>query len=131
LTTFVDTSALYALLDRRDPAHSTVARTFDALSERPLLTHNYVVVEAAALLGRRFGVEAVRQLVEILGPIDVAWVDEPTHQAALGAYLAAAPTAPSLVDLTSFEVMRRLGIRTALAIDRDFADAGFDVVPGA
>jgi predicted nucleic acid-binding protein len=35
----------------------------------------------------------------------------------------------SLVDLVSFEVMRREGIDTAFAFDRDFERAGFQVVP--
>jgi predicted nucleic acid-binding protein len=35
----------------------------------------------------------------------------------------------SLVDWVSFEVMRRRGIETAFAFDRDFATAGFAVVP--
>jgi uncharacterized protein len=61
--------------------------------------------------------------------VDVFWVDETTHGAAASAYLCSRASGPSLVDFTSFEVMRKLGIRTAFAVDRDFADAGFDVIP--
>jgi predicted nucleic acid-binding protein len=35
----------------------------------------------------------------------------------------------TLVDLVSFEVMRRLQIETAFAFDRDFARQGFALVP--
>jgi predicted nucleic acid-binding protein len=35
----------------------------------------------------------------------------------------------TLVDLVSFEVMRRLQIETAFAFDRDFARHGFALVP--
>jgi predicted nucleic acid-binding protein len=35
----------------------------------------------------------------------------------------------SLVDCTSFEVMRRLGITSAFAIDRHFVEQGFEVLP--
>ena len=36
----------------------------------------------------------------------------------------------SLVDWTSFEVMRRLGIEQAFAFNDDFAAQGFGVLPG-
>jgi predicted nucleic acid-binding protein len=35
----------------------------------------------------------------------------------------------SLVDWTSFLVMRRRGISTAFALDSDFAAEGFEVIP--
>jgi predicted nucleic acid-binding protein len=61
--------------------------------------------------------------------VEIVWVAEPTHSAAVSAYLAAGSSGPSLVDFTSFEVMRAHGIRVALAVDRDFAEAGFEVLP--
>jgi predicted nucleic acid-binding protein len=33
------------------------------------------------------------------------------------------------VDCTSFEVMRRRGIRRALAVDGHFAEHGFETIP--
>jgi uncharacterized protein len=118
-------------VDHDDVHHSRVAEAFASLAGREaLLTHNYVVVESTAVVERRLGREVARRLlVDLLSPVDVVWVDESIHGAATSAYLAAGPNAPSLVDFTSFEVMRLHGIRTALAVDRDFGHAGFEVIP--
>lgn len=70
--------------------------------------------------------DAVRQLHDfILGVLSVEWVDERLHTRAVSAALAADRRRVSLVDWTSFELMRSLGIRHALAFDSDFKDRGF------
>lgn len=95
-----------------------------------LLTHNYVVVEAVTLVQRRLGPDAARDLLEaVLPPIDVVWVGEELHEAAVAAFLAGVRRKISLVDWVSFELMRRRGIETAFAFDRDFARQGFTTVP--
>ena len=96
----------------------------------PLLTHNYVVLETTALTQRRLGGAAVRALHEDLLPlVDVVWVDEDLHRAAVTALLAGIRRRVSLVDWVSFELMRRRGIETAFAFDRDFGVQGFETVP--
>ncbi len=129
MTVFVDTSALYALLDGDDHSHRRVADAFQRLSGDSLLTHNYVVVESATLVKHRLGLEHARRLLrDILAAIDIEWIDESIHRAATSAYLAAGSNGPSLVDFTSFEVMRLHGITRALAVDRHFAEAGFELL---
>jgi uncharacterized protein len=86
-----------------------------------------MVVESTSLIHRRLGREAVRDLHEILDPIPTLWVEESQHGAAVSALLAGV-SAP-LVDLVSFELMRRLRIGTAFAFDRHFEDQGFRTVP--
>jgi predicted nucleic acid-binding protein len=126
VTVLVDTSALYALLARDDQNHEAAATAFAGLRQRgPLVTHNYVVVETVALVQHRFGLSAVRTLLDLLGPIEVIWVDEETHRAALAALLAAPRRRLSLVDRVSFEVMHERGITQAFAFDPDFAQEGF------
>lgn len=69
--TFVDTSALYALLDEDDQEHACAAswmRSAGAEPSRLLTTHTFVAVEAAALIHRRLGVEAVRSLLDGCSP---------------------------------------------------------------
>lgn len=94
------------------------------------MTHNYVVVEATTLVRNRLGVGAVRVLHdELLAPVQMTWVDEHVHAAGLAALLATPRSGPSFVDWVSFEVMRRLGIDTAFAFDRDFRRHGFATIP--
>ena len=95
-----------------------------------LLTHEYILVEVMALAQRRLGLGAVRRLVDDLLPlIEVAWVDPTLHAEARESLLAAGRRTVSLVDWTSFLVMRRHGVRRAFTFDDDFASEGFEVVP--
>lgn len=131
MTAFVDTSALFALLDRDDPAHRGVAQAFEALldDQAALVTHSYVLVESFALVQRRLGLPAVHALRDDLLPIvAVTWVDEQLHGDALTALTAAGRRSVSLVDHASFAFMRRRGIRRALAVDRHFAEQGFELL---
>lgn len=89
-----------------------------------------MLVETTALAQRRLGLEAVRALRDDLVPVlRVAWVDEDLHATALTALVAAGRRSVSLVDHVSFELMRRRGVRRALALDRHFAEQGFELLP--
>lgn len=126
---FVDTSALYATLDSADAAHPAAQAIFRSLRGSELVTHSYVVVETVALVQRRLGIPAVRDLVEgLLRPVSLVWVDEDLHMRALSALLAARRREVSLVDHTSFQLMRRQGITSAFAFDPDFEEEGFTTV---
>ena len=131
MTVFVDTSAMYALVDRDDAMHGAAAQTFRFLvnGER-LVSHNYVVLEAIALIQRRLGLEAVRDLDDRLVPlIDIRWIGPEEHRAAAEALLAAGRPRRSLVDWASFALMRRHRIDVAFTFDRDFAGQGFEMIP--
>ena len=124
---FVDTSAWYAVLASRDPNHATARAIFRRLASARdhLVTHNYVVVETLALVGRRLGMEAVRTFsLDLQGVSDVEWVMPAVHDRALAGYLDSSREL-SFVDHVSFAVMRTRGIRTAFAFDRDFEAHGF------
>ncbi len=129
--TFVDTSALLAFLDRDAAHHERVVASLAAiLADGSGVTHNYVVVEAEALAHRRLGGAVARRLLEDVIPLlDVEWIDAEVHAAAASSHLKAIRRRSSLVDHVSFEVMRRRGLEVALALDADFATAGFRVVP--
>jgi predicted nucleic acid-binding protein len=132
VTVFLDTSALYAVLDRGDDQHQAAAGGWLALLDegRPLLTSNYVIVETAAVVQHRLGIEAVRAFHDdVLPLVSVHWVGEDEHAAAMAALLTAGRRRLSLVDCTSFEVMRRRGIRRAFAVDPHFAEQGFTTLP--
>jgi predicted nucleic acid-binding protein len=132
VTAFVDTSAFFALLDaddhNRDRARTHLRELVEG--EVELLTHEYVVVEATALIQRRLGLGPLRRFVDDLLPlVEVAWVEQALHVEAREALLAAGRRTVSLVDWTSFLVMRRHGIRRAFTFDPDFGVEGFEVVP--
>ena len=109
-------------------AQYSAASSLGGLESRArLLTSNYVVVETSALTRSRLGTEAFRAFTEQLLPVaQIEWVTEQQHAAATSAALLVGNAGPSLVDCTSFEVMRALGIRTAFAHDRHFSQAGFE-----
>jgi predicted nucleic acid-binding protein len=94
------------------------------------VTTNYVVLESMALLQSRLGMPAVRGFRDAILPlVRIEWIDEIVHGQAGSAFIAADRRGLSLVDLASFETMRRLGIRSAFTIDRHFRQYGFQTVP--
>ena len=129
---FVDTSALLAFLDADQTRHGDVVAAWHraATGERTLVSSNYVLVETFTLVQRRLGMDALRAMVEVMLPLlHPLWIDESIHAAAAAALLTAGRRKLSLVDCTSFELMRRHGITEALALDDDFAEQGFRLVP--
>ena len=128
MTVFVDTSALFALLDAEDAGNDLAfpawSRGIDDCAG--FVTTNYVLVETIALVQRRLGIDAVRILVEEMLPmIDALWVTDADHDAGLSFLLAAGRRHLSLVDCISFTAMRRLGIREYLGLDPHFEEQGF------
>jgi predicted nucleic acid-binding protein len=126
VTVFVDTSALFALLDRHDLRHREAVSIVAALGTgRRLVTTSYVAIESIALTDRRLGPAASLMLVDdVLSAIDIVWVDASLHAAGLAEYRRS-PGQASLVDHVSFELMRREGIEEALAFDHDFEARGY------
>lgn len=131
MRTFVDTSALYALLDEDDANHAAAAAwlaTADAADI--LVSHSYVVVETAALVQRRLGAAAVRTLFDAFIPeLSIIHVDKILHDRAASAFLAGLRRHVSFVDWVSFQLIRDVGLDRAFTFDSDFAREGFAVVP--
>jgi predicted nucleic acid-binding protein len=129
--TFVDTSALLAFLDRDSTRHEdVVASLAGVFRERRGITHNYVLIETEALAHRRLGAGVARRLLEDVVPVlEIAWVDAELHATAVTAHLRSLRRRSSLIDQVSFELMRRRDISVAVALDRDFAREGFELLP--
>jgi predicted nucleic acid-binding protein len=132
---FADTSGLYAALDADDHHHEEAATILGLLvdqivrEEVAVVTHGSVVVEVVALVQHRIGMAAVRAVVDdILPMLEIEWVDGPLHEQAVTGLLAADRRGVSLVDWTSFVVMRRRSIDTAFAFDDDFVRQGFALI---
>jgi uncharacterized protein len=121
LTIFVDSSAFYAAADTSDRAHERVKGVLGA--GEPLVTSDHVLAESWLLFRHRLGRpaatsfwEAIRagaSAVEHVGPADleVAWAIAEEFE----------DQDFSLVDMTSFAVMQRIGVLRAASLDDDFA----------
>ena len=132
MSVFVDTSAFFAVLDADDENHDRARQVWEDLltQEAVLICSNYVLVETLALVQHRLGLPAVRTFQEDIMPVlNVEWVDETIHQVGIASVLAAARRGLSLVDCVSFEIMRRLGIKTAFVFDHHFDEQGFECLP--
>lgn len=134
MTTFVDTSALYSLLDEDDDHHSAAVEWLSGPGRDPqrvLVSHSYIPVESAALVHRRLGPDAVRVLFDAFLPaLSIFHVDEILYRTASAAYLAGLPSAISFVDRVSFEFMKDRAVSSAFAFDGDFSREGFALLPG-
>ena len=132
MTTFVDTSALLAVLDADDQNHLSARQIWERLvtDEEDLVCTNYILVETFALAQSRFGLEAVRTLQgDIVPVLRIEWMDAQSHGNSVAALLTAARRQLSLVDCASFDAMHHLGITTAFTFDHHFAEQGFGPVP--
>ena len=126
--TFVDTSALFAVADRSETNHTRATTEWIELlrAGRPLITTNYVLLESYSLVQRRLGIQALAVLAEqIVPPLTVLWLSAEDHAKALATVIAANRRHLSIVDCTSFAVMRELKIRRAFAFDEHFREQGF------
>ena len=132
MSTFVDTSALIAVLDADDQNHAAATATWKELvtSDTDLVCTNYIMVEAFALIQNRLGMTAVRSYHEDIVPLlKIEWIDAQQHARSVSALLIAGRRQLSLVDCSSFETMRSLGIVEAFTLDRHFTEQGFQCSP--
>ena len=129
---FIDTAAFLAVLNFNDQFHQSAKNIWDEIlsSNVSLFSSNYIMIETTALLQHRFGIEAVRLFEnDILPVIEIAWVDKIIHQQGMSALLVANRRNLSLVDCTSFEIMRQIGSDEVFTFDPHFREQGFKVIP--
>lgn len=129
---FVDTSAFYALMDSSDKNHGVAASTWRLSLEEDLWirTSNYVIIETTALLQSRLGMDAaIVWNRDLLGVVEILWIDEAVHGMALDLWVGIRHRDLSLVDCVSFTLMRRHGVEKVFAFDRHFAEQGFQLLP--
>jgi predicted nucleic acid-binding protein len=127
---FVDTSGFLALLNRDDEHHAAAKASWVAFGNegREVWTSDYVRLETCALIQRRLGVEALKDFYDrILVLIRVLPVGEEGFRRAFEIWRLAGRKQLSLVDITSFHLMRGNGTVNALAFDRHFAEQGFQI----
>jgi len=132
MNTLIDTAAFLAVLNANDQFHLLAKQSWEEMlaSDSTLFSSNYVILETTALLQHRFGVEAVRLFEsDILPIIEIVWVEETVHKQGMSALLAANRRDLSLVDCTSFEIMRQIRLDSVFTFDPHFREQGFSVIP--
>lgn len=118
---YVDTSAWVSMADGAEVSHERVA---DALSERRgrLITSDHVLQETWTVMRYRHGGAPAEVLVNAvragIARVEVSLLADLEVAAAIG--VAFGDQDFSLSDRTSWAVMERLGISTAISLDRDF-----------
>ncbi|MBM3948199.1 MAG: PIN domain-containing protein [SAR202 cluster bacterium] len=130
---FLDTSAIYALADRGDPNHEVAVEAFRRLLDESedILLHSYVLVEAAALLQRRLGLESALKFLRESQRFHIHWINSGDHEEAVGLLEERGKRGVSLVDCASFAIMRRYQVNRSLAFDADFMQEGFFLYRGS
>lgn len=124
---FLDTSGLLCFHHRAEPQHAEAVRFFRSASRR--LTHRYVLAEFVALaqarrLPRLPALSFVADL-RVNTVLEVIYVGEAVHRAALEVLQQRADKSWSLCDAVSFLLMAEASIREALTTDHHFEQAGF------
>lgn len=125
---FVDTSALYSLMDRSDNNHLIAGALWERvlMDGHELITTNYIMVETFALVQNRLGISAAQDLQGDIAPLlDVEWVGRELHQTGIAAVLTANRRQLSLVDCISFVICRQRGIDRIFAFDPHYWEQGF------
>jgi len=123
---------LYSLLDQYEKNHSRALELWKELVRGGgvLLTTNYVLLETAALVQRRVGLDAVRALHDDFTPVlTIEWISPDLHSRGIDAALAARKRKLSVVDCISFIVMRQQETETTFTFDAHFREQGFTVLP--
>lgn len=134
-TLFLDTSGWLAALSGREAAHEQArsAYTEQVVGGGTLLTTALVVAEMHTLLLKLGGPAAGLKFLDGVAADpthEVVEVDRDLRLASIERWLRRFGDQEfSLTDAVSFEVMRRRKLRRALALDRHFVVAGFEVVP--
>lgn len=131
-TIFLDTSGFIAILNSHENTHAAACKLWEEWNTDaiPLCTSNYIVIETTAVIQHRLGMQAVNVFHSyVLAPVHVAWISEALHEAAVRDLIMFNRRQLSLVDCTSFTLMRALGLRSVFTFDPHFAGQGFTCYP--
>lgn len=121
MSLFVDSSVWFGAADRGDRSNAR-AREILAAGEK-LTTTDHVVAETWGLLRSKLNRHAADAFWGALrsGAAEIAWVGPADLEVAWSIHEGFPDQGFSLVDLTSFAVMQRLGIHRVASFDSDFA----------
>lgn len=124
---FLDTSGLLCLHDERDFRNAPAIEFFT--KAKSLLTSNYVLAEFVPLSyargkNRKETLSFIDDLLRV-ARLELVWVDERLHEAAMKLLEQRLDKSYSLCDAVSFNAMRERGFLSALTTDKHFQQEGF------
>lgn len=128
---FIDTSAFISLMVE-DEFHGKAVKWWSESSKQDLLTSNLVAIETLGWIrykaGKTKAIDAGKRFFES-GELKIERVTNEDEKHSWRLFQKLNGRGISMIDCTSFAVMKRLGIKQAFAFDQDFADVGFNVLP--
>lgn len=135
-TSFVDTSAFYALEDSDDKHHDEAIETREAikkgaLSIRKLYTSNFIFDETLTLLRMNLG---HAHAVDFGGRlksskiVEIVRIDEGLEEEAWKIFKTYKDKRYSFTDCSSFALMDEMGIDRAFSFDENFEQYGFSMI---
>ncbi len=127
----VDTGAWYSFMDKSDRDHRLVSTVLE--EHFPfLLTSDFIVDETITLLRYRYGRHAAVMFGEQVYSGKLArleFITKNDQQKAWRLFLKYNDHCFSFTDCTSFVMMEKLRLKTAVAIDNDFRTYGIHCLP--
>ncbi len=126
----VDTSGLYALVDKKDASHVAARDVAAHLARqgRKLVVTDHIVSETVTLAKARSGARVALRVLDLIEQsvgVRVEWIDPARFDATKTYFRKHADHGYSFADCASFVVMRELRLQQALTTDRHFREAGF------
>jgi hypothetical protein len=128
---FVDTSAWYAVMVRKDRDHEA-AKALLKSNTQPLITSDYVMDETVTLLLSRVGHSYAVRFLEMLQTsrkVQQIYLTLTQIAAAITLFRNRADKGWSFTDCSSFVLMQEYQLQVAFAFDEHFKQAGFLVKP--
>lgn len=130
---FVDTSGLYALVEKNDAHHARARGKVEELlhAGRKLVLTDYIVDETTTLANARSGKHVAMRVLDLLeqsAGIRMEWIGSPRFDATQAFFRKYADHGYSFTDCSSFVVMHELELTQALTTDKHFPEAGFEAL---
>ena len=125
---FLDTSGIYAWINRSDPWHTAMCALPEQAGCRLIIT-DYIVDETCSLFVARKIPHQRRRLFDLLDRsriVNFTWIGPDLFTEAREWMLRYEDQPFSFTDCTSFACMKRLGIREVATTDRHFRTSGFE-----
>lgn len=131
--TIIDTSALYAAIDKNDPNHFRAARFLKSYSQNGVfILSNHVFDETMTLVKMRLGMSVALQLglrLRNSRHIERIIFGQREEIATWHIFSRYADKGWSYTDCASLALARQLGIDSAFAFDHHFRQMGLQVLP--